>query len=329
MGSDGKAYLRTVASLWIALLAIAYFYSVQQHIPRFIVFAFVAAALLETALYLVPGFRRTRETFDSIAPPAMRALVLAASAVLPYVVYGVVSGTFHWRWFAVIALLASVASAWFVVQAKRTAAVDVLFLAFMAGVLLSKVFGRVYVDLHPRVPADILGHLMWIRVGILSVLSFRKLGGIGFGFLPTRKDWSIGFQHFLLFIPAGILLGLWLQFMQPRTPGGPWWRTAALAIGTFFGILWVVALSEEFFFRGVLQQVLAKITKNRWGGLVLASIAFGLVHLPFRHFPNWRFALVAAVAGLFYGLAYMRTSSVRAPMVTHALVVTTWRVFFA
>ncbi len=32
---------------------------------------------------------------------------------------------------------------------------------------------------------------------------------------------------------------------------GAWWRIAGIAVGTFFGMLWVVALGEELFFRGV------------------------------------------------------------------------------
>ena len=118
--------------------------------------------------------------------------------------------------------------------------------------------------------------------------------------------------------PSGIL--------HTEGPPGPWWRTLAVLVGTFCGILWVVALSEEFFFRGVLQQALSRLTKSNVAGLVFASVAFGVVHLPFRHFPNWRFSILAGVAGLFYGIAYMRANSIRAAMVTHALVVTVWRV---
>jgi uncharacterized protein len=58
-------------------------------------------------------------------------------------------------------------------------------------------------------------------------------------------------------------------------------------------------------------------------------VLFGLLHLWFRGFPNWRFGILAAAAGLFYGRAYMTTRSVRAAMVTHALVNTAWRVFFS
>ena len=100
-------------------------------------------------------------------------------------------------------------------------------------------------------------------------------------------------------------------------------------MGTFFGILWVTALGEEFLFRGLAQQWIGEWLKSPWAGLLLASLLFGSVHLWFRAFPNWRFAILAAVAGIFYGLAFRRAQSIRASMVAHALTVTTWRLFFS
>jgi uncharacterized protein len=47
----------------------------------------------------------------------------------------------------------------------------------------------------------------------------------------------------------------------------------------------------------------------------------------YRQFPNWKFVLLATCAGLFYGRAYIQARSIRAAMVTHALVVTVWKVF--
>src|SRR5947209_484276 len=203
MRSDARAYLRTVLSLWAALCAIAFYYSAYAGVPRFIVVAFLAAALVESALYIGTGFRSARDLFESISPAAVRALALTISGVVPYVIYSTLSGTFQWRWLGVLALLATIASSWFLVQTRRTPLIDILFLALMAAVVLTRVFSRIYVDLHPRVPGSVLGQLMWIRVGILSVLSFRKLGGIGFGFLPTRRDWNVGLQQFVAFIPVG------------------------------------------------------------------------------------------------------------------------------
>jgi membrane protease YdiL (CAAX protease family) len=94
-------------------------------------------------------------------------------------------------------------------------------------------------------------------------------------------------------------------------------------------MLWVVALSEEFFFRGVLQRQLSRLLANETAAVLIASVLFGLAHLPFRQFPNWRFALVAATAGFFYGRAFSRAGNIRAAMVTHALVNTTTRMLFA
>jgi membrane protease YdiL (CAAX protease family) len=54
-----------------------------------------------------------------------------------------------------------------------------------------------------------------------------------------------------------------------------------------------------------------------------------VAHLGYGPFPNWRFALVASVAGLCYGHAYSKTRSVRASMVAQALVNTVWRTCFS
>jgi len=106
-------------------------------------------------------------------------------------------------------------------------------------------------------------------------------------------------------------------------------RVAVQAIGTFFGFLWVVGLAEEFFFRGLLQAWVAEWLGNQRLSLCLVSVAFGSVHLWFKPFPNWRFAIMAALAGVFYGLAFQKEKSVRASAVTHALTVTVWRLFVA
>jgi uncharacterized protein len=329
MQKDARAYRVTLAVVWVLLTVFAAIYSIQQNIPPRVSVPFVAAALLEVALYLVPGFASARGMVESIRPAALRALAIQISALLPYLLYAFGSGTFHWRPFGWLAILTMAASAWYVLRTKKQFYADLLFLVLMAAVLLTKVFDQIYIQLSPRVPAAILGQLMWIRVGILAVLTVRGMPGINFGFLPTRRDWWVGLQQFVLFLPLAIMLGAALRFTRPQTAFPEWWKVALLATLTFVGFLWVVGLSEEFFFRGMLQQLLSKRLKSTVAGLLLTSILFGIVHLPFRGFPNWRFALLAALAGIFYGLAYIRAGSIRAAMVTHALVVTTWRVFFA
>ena len=328
MQSDVRAYRNTFLIFCILALGITIPYSIHQHIPTNIAGFFIAAGLVELAFYLAPGFAATRSLFDSLEPPAIRAGVLTATAVLPYLVYALGTHTFHWRMFGLLLLVVSIATGWFILQSGRFI-VDILFLAFMAGIFLTKVFDHIYITLAPRAPAAILGQLMWIRVGVFCILSLRRMGGINFGFLPTRRDWIIGLQQYTMFLPVGVAAAILIHFVHPALRIGVWWKEIAVGVGTFFGILWVVALGEEFLFRGVLQQALAKKMGSRIAALLFASALFGLVHLPFRQFPNWKFAVLAAIAGVFYGIAYQRAGSIRAAMVTHALVVTTWKVLFA
>jgi membrane protease YdiL (CAAX protease family) len=163
----------------------------------------------------------------------------------------------------------------------------------------------------------------------MAMLSVRRVKGIGFGFWPAAREWKIGAMYYVLFIPVAAVLAWWMGFARPRVPGPGWDKTSFMVVATFFGILWVVALGEEFFFRGLLQQWITTWLRSEWAGLIVSSLLFGAVHLWFRTFPDWRFASLAATAGLFYGLAFRQARSIRASMVTHALVVTTWRVFFA
>jgi hypothetical protein len=226
-----------------------------------------------------------------------------------------------------LAALAAVVSFWYACLPRRPV-VDLVFVAVMAAVVLSKLFAGIYLSPWPGLRVDFLGQLMWIRTGALSVLAIRHADGIGLGFWPARREWLIGARHFLLFAPVGVLLGLGLGFVRFQPMQAVWWQTLLLAAGTFAGMLWVVALSEEFFFRGLLQRWLQEWLESRWAGLALASLVFGLAHLPFRGFPNWRFAMVAAAAGVFYGLAFDKAGGIRAAMVAHALVNTAWRLLF-
>lgn len=253
----------------------------------------------------------------------MLAALVVVSAILPYCLYSLPAGCFRWHSVAVLALLAGIVSAWYLIL-PRTPLADAAFLVLMAGVTLSPLFGNVFPSVHPKLPAFLLGRLMWVRVGIMAALSFRGMQGVGLGLLPKRREWLVGIQQYLLFIPIAAVLGLAFRFARFEVTRMPWWMIPL----TFLGMLWVVALSEEFLVRGLLLQWLRDWTGREQTALVVSSVIFGLVHLPYRAFPNWKFAILATVAGWFYGRAYLKTGSIRAAMVTHALTNVTWRVFF-
>jgi membrane protease YdiL (CAAX protease family) len=269
-----------------------------------------AAVLYEAAAYLTLTTERSRAWW--------RREWLVASAPLAYVLYA--AGTPAWRWssLAIILAGAAVVTYWFRVFGVGRLS-EAMFLVLVAAPLATKALSLVYLRPHEDVRLEFLGQLLLIRLAVLAVTRDLQPEGVNFGFWPEPREWRIGAQWYLILLPFVFALGVASGAVTFVWPPWPWWELAARMVGTFFGVLWVVALSEEFFFRGLLQ---------RWAGIAVASIAFGLVHLAFRGFPNWRFVLVAAAAGVFYGMAYRRGGGIRAAMVTHTLTVVTLKTLF-
>jgi membrane protease YdiL (CAAX protease family) len=322
-----RGFWLTLAVVWAVLILGGFVYARFLELPGRIAAPVVAAFLWEISFYLVPGFPGIRDAIGQHWRPPVLALGMIGSVLAPYCAYTVPLGLFQWSALGLLLSLAAAASFCYLCL-PRNGGTDSIFLVFMGAVVLSGCFSAIYPRPAPGVRLEILGQLMWTRTGVLVMLWFRQAEGIGFGFLPTAKEWGIGLRNYLYFLPVGLPLALGIGFVRFRPSPLAWWMAAGAALGTFLGMLWVVALAEEFFFRGLIQQWLTRRLGSWVWGLVLASLAFGLVHLPFRAFPNWRFALVAAVSGLFCGRAYTQAGGIRAAMVTHALVNTTTRMLF-
>jgi membrane protease YdiL (CAAX protease family) len=255
----------------------------------------------------------------------MQAAFLWFSAVAPYLIFSLSAGTFERNSFYLLAGLTAVLSFWYALLPRRPA-YDFGFLVVAAAPLVSRVFARIYRLPDEHVQADILGHLMWIRLGIAALLVLREWDPGAFGFWPRSREWRIGTLYYLISIIPVVLLALGLHDVSFGLRAGPWWQVAGIGIGTFFGSLWVVALSEELFFRGVIER--AMLDRSRTAAVLVSAILYGSAHLWVHQFPNWRRAAVGTLLGVVFGILYAQTGSVRAPMVTHALVVATWRVFF-
>jgi membrane protease YdiL (CAAX protease family) len=292
-----------------------------------VVLAALPAFLLEATLFLALGIEGWRKRLEKLRPAGVAALLVMA-AVTPYCAASLAFGSFRWQALAGIALLAGLVSFWYVVLPHKPAA-DLLLLALMAAVVLTKVFKSLYIRPDDRLPLEVLGQAMWIRTGAFALLSVRRVQGVGFGFWPSLREWKIGALFFVFMLPVVAGLAWLIGFGKFHPPEASWIRTPVIVIVTFFGGMWVLALGEEFFFRGLLQQWMTGWLRNQWAGLIAASLLFGAVHLPYGSFPNWRFAMLASVAGVFYGLAFRQAGSIRASMVTHALTVTILRVFFS
>ncbi|MGD0617815.1 MAG: CPBP family intramembrane glutamic endopeptidase [Bryobacteraceae bacterium] len=322
---DWTRYFISLLLASLAACTAAFFYSLQKGISRGMAAAVLPAFLIELAFYILPGFAGVRRSLSAL-PKTVLAVLLTGAAIVPYSLVTVPLGSFHILSLLAVFTIAAVIAFWYILLKPRLAA-DLLFLAVVAGLFLSHVFPVLYPAPTHALPLEILGRLMLVHTGVISVLCIRGLEA-GFGFVPSAREWRIGFLYTLCFLPVGALLGYLLHIARWH-PVVAWsWKLPLLILGRFLGVLWVVALAEEFFVRGFLQQVLSKILKSVTVGVVITSLLFGALHLPFGGFPNWRFATLAAVAGLFYGTAFAQTRTIRVPMVMHALVVTVWQLFF-
>jgi uncharacterized protein len=174
-----------------------------------------------------------------------------------------------------------------------------------------------------------------VLVGGYTFMVLRSLEGVGFRLVWRKKDISSALLNLLAYSILAIPIGLGLGFIHPHS-------TTALTAGgsagpvlnflfLFIGIYLTVAIPEELMFRGILQNILGRtIRKGPPGtyGLLIASVVFGLAHLHHPPVPNWRYAILATLAGIFYGSVYRTRQRLCASALTHALVDTIWHFWF-
>jgi membrane protease YdiL (CAAX protease family) len=303
---------------WTALCVAGIIYARSKGIPARAWIPALAAITIEYPFYLATGFSGVREHFAREPLPGY----LLASAVLPYL--AACAGAVQFQLVSLLKLiaLAAILGLWF----RLLPASRVTDLAFLAAVAAAKIgrFTAVYQSRYHGLDPNVLGDLALLQIAVMALVCERRVRETGYGFWPTPKDWRIGVMHFLYFAPAGALLGFGLHAVRFGRAAEPW-KIAAY----FFGWLFVLALSEEFFFRGVLQQWFEEWMKNRSVALVVTSTLFGAVHLWFRQFPNWKWVAIAGTMGWFCGRARNQAGSIRAAMVTHTLVITAWRAFLS
>jgi uncharacterized protein len=278
------------------------------------------AALLALVPFLVAAFFPQWAAGRARALPLWAQLVSPAALCVPYLLVAVAGGVFHWGWFALYALL-PVAVATLLWQAGRADEDqrgnwrDFLVLAVLGLAVDLRWFEGAW-------PAHlaIFNKVLLLDAGIYGFIALRQLEGTGFDLRLRIRDAVIGLRELAWYTPIALALGLGLGFLHLHTG----WLGMAPIAGAWFFTFFFIAVPEELFFRGWLQNLLER-RMGRTPALLVTAILFGLAHFNKRTaYFNWRYVLLAAVAGVFYGRAWRSERRVGASAITHASVDAIW-----
>jgi CAAX protease family protein len=314
-----KNYRLIGAVLVYLALVFVFWQRARDLLPASVPFraAFASFALLLAPLWFF-GFGAGRSIGRRINSRVLRILLTGLLAT-PYAVFALPTGQFRWAMAAAIAAL-TLGLATLLGRSQlepRLTWQDTAALAILVGVHLLRL-------LEPAWPGlAVLSKLLLVDIVLYLYVVIRDLDGIGYSLVPAAGAVRIGLREWLLFLPLGIALGRLLNFTRfhPRWPAaGPLVTATAL---TFL----FVAIPEELVFRGILENLL-ETRLGRRGALVLAALLFGLSHYHRGGTFDWRYILLAAIAGIFYGRAWRASRRLLASIITHTAVDVVWSVWF-
>lgn len=278
-----------------------------------------AAALTLIPFFAAAFFPQSTAARVQAFPLSIR---LASPALLsiPYVLVACGSGLFRWQWFALYAALpvAIAALLWDATRSdpsQRGTWRDFLILITLGLAVDLRWFERAW---PPHLA--VFNKILLLDAGIYGFVLIRQLDGTGFDLRLRLKDMAIGLREWAFYTPIALALGLWLGFLHAHSR----WPGFELILLSWIFTFLFIAVPEELFFRGWLQNLLEKRI-GRYGALFVTACLFGLAHFNKRTTGfNWRYVILAAIAGVFYGRAWRQNRRVGASAVTHATVDTIW-----
>jgi uncharacterized protein len=290
--------------------------------------AFIVCPGVAFTIMLVMGSGQVLERLQGCIDRRPSRVILAPAVLwILYVVYAAGTGIADLAGAAVMA--AYLGMPFLILQPHRRpklriwrepAAILWIWLPIEAGLIRRVLITNQDADLHYT-----LAQLLAIDAGIVAFAVWNRMPNIGYRFEWDRAIVRAGMVNFLAFAVIAIPLGLGIRFITFSLDASE----LLAAPAAYAGIFLFTALPEEFLFRGVIQNWLERTTGKPAASLVLAAIIFGASHLNNGlPIPNYRYFLLASVAGVFYGMAWRRTGSLMASSATHALVDTTWTMFF-
>ncbi|MGA2200807.1 MAG: CPBP family intramembrane glutamic endopeptidase [Terriglobales bacterium] len=288
----------------------------------------IAVLVLELTPAAVFGFAGQRVGRACARWPSTVRSALPVLCALPYVLISCSHQMFSWRWCALYAAL-PVAIAWLLGQAaiadpeQRGNWRDAIILLMLGLAIDLRWFERAW----PNGLAG-WGKLLVVDAALYGFVAVRRLHGTGFDFHFRWSDWKTGLRELAFLTPVVLGLGMAMGFLHPHDSALRWFWM----IPKWIYIFVFVALPEELYFRAWVQNLLERRVGRR-AALGITAVLFGLSHFN-KHFSkssahfNWRYVLLASVAGIFYGRAWRQRRRVPASAITHASVDAIWSFWF-
>ncbi len=282
------------------------------------VFSFYFGVMLLFAARGIPEFLSAR--FGTGA-----GYLLGASTLLAYLIYAVGTSTFAFSRAGAIVAIVFIPLALAATAERRPPGAWQDYLT-LAGIWVTVKFSPSH-WLWPYPDARlayVFTVLLCLNVALAAFVLIRKIPGIGYN-IGWGRRWSFFvLASLLVFGAIAISLGTGLHFIH----FAPQWHAGFSLPLLSIAILFFTAWPEEFLFRGLLQNLLARSCKSDVAGWWTASVLFGFSHITNLGFPNWRYVLLASIAGFFYGWTWRRANSIFASALVHAGVDATWHFLF-
>ena len=322
-----KSYLIGVTSFLVATNSLLI---VLVH-KRFPFDAHFASAVACLDWYLVLFFLLGHSQFQSFWKTRLhqglsKAFIFLLVLVVPYLIYVAGTDSFHWFPFLKLVLYILLPTLLFLTlrnASERLLWQDALVILALWLPLDFRWMRDVWVWPNNSL-AYSFNSLLASCLGVFLFVCLRRLERVGYQYHFEPRDWVIGVRNFLLFAPIAIAIGIYSGFIALSKRFAYPWEIALSGAGIFI----FIAIPEELLFRGIIQNFAERSFRKPALALIVTSLIFGASHLNNGPKPDWRYFLLASIAGLFYGNAYTQTGKLLAPAIVHTLVDTFWRGFF-
>ena len=304
-----------LAGFWIEVRSARIGETLGSHVA----IAFVSFALLLAPLWFF-GFGAAEELRKRLQTASSRILLPACFSI-PYLLFATSRGDLHWAYALAFAVIPVCYAAVFEIAPLEQKFAWRDFAILLSLVLILEL--RLLSGAWPYPGLGSLPKLYLADVALYAYLVNRGIHGTGYSFVPTRTAFLVGIREWLFFAPIGIGLGLVLGFIHffPRSHS-----FVDIVSGLLVTFL-LTAVPEELFFRGILQNLLEPRIGTR-SALVGTALLFGLSHFHKGAVFNWRYVLLAALAGIFYGRVWRERRELLASSTTHTLVDAVWSLWF-